>query len=237
MRLNDIFLVGTGALGALSTNHAGFDVGSGRDPAEGIVADSAEFDSASEVGFQITGSGPAAGEDYSQLVSTGPVASSAAKLLVHVSPPSPESTTCPTLRRGQTYTFISTTGALSGSFANAPEGGAEIEARFAKAYNQPPRPLRIAYHRVGATQTVTGTVEAAAQEEQEARERREAQEHRKDRNGKPKPARKPRNANVGKRANARKPKPGNRPRRSARCKAAAQKRYGSHSRRRRGRRR
>jgi hypothetical protein len=176
-RLENIFLIGAGALGALSTGHATLDVGSATDPAEGIFADSAEFDAASEVDFQITGPGAAAGEDYSQLLSPGPIALGDATLHVHVSPPSTQAA-CPTLRRGQTYTFVSAGAALAGSFANAPEGGPELEVEFAKACGQAPRPMRIAYHRAGATQTVTGTVEGAAQEEQEARERREAQEAR-----------------------------------------------------------
>ncbi len=175
VRLEDIFMIGAGALGALSTDHATLNIGSATVPAEGIVADSAEFDAASEVDFQITGPGATAGEDYSQLLSTGPIALGDATLHVRVSPPSSKAS-CPTLRRGQTYTFVSTGATLSGSFANAPEGGPELEVEFPKACGQASRPMRIAYQRAGATQTVTGTVEAAAQEEQQARERREAQE-------------------------------------------------------------
>lgn len=52
--LNHIFLIGSGAFGALSTNHAELDIGSASEKAEGIIADSATFDSGSEVGFQIT---------------------------------------------------------------------------------------------------------------------------------------------------------------------------------------
>ncbi len=186
--LNHIFLIGNGAFGALSTNHAELDVGSASEPAGGIFADSATLDSGSEVGFQITGEGDTAGEDYSLLESSGPIELGNATLFVKVLPPK-QHAECPSLRRGQTYTFVSTTGQLSGSFANAPEGGREIEVGFAKECDKSPRPMRIEYHETGATETVTGTVEAAAREEelqeeherqvaQEAKEHKEAQEHR-----------------------------------------------------------
>jgi hypothetical protein len=187
--LSHIFLIGSGAFGALSTNHAALDIGSATYPAEGIVADSATFASGSEVGVQITGSGDTAGEDYSQLESAGPIELGSSKLLVNVLPPE-AGKACPSLRRGQTYTFVSTTGKLSGSFANAPAGGPEIEIGFAKSCDESSRPMRISYDTTGATETVTGTVEAAAKEKelrelheeeerhvaQEAKEHKEAQE-------------------------------------------------------------
>lgn len=182
--LSHIFLVGSGAFGALSTNHAALDIGSATDPAEGIVADSATFDSGSEVGFQITGPGDTVGRDYSQLESAGPIELGGSTLLVNVLPPE-EHKACPSPHRGQTYTFVSTTGKLSGSFTNAPEGGPEIDVSFAKECHESPRPMRISYDTTGATETVTGTVEAAAketelQEEHErqvAQEAKEAEEH------------------------------------------------------------
>ncbi len=183
--LNHVFFIGSGAFGALSTYHAELDIGSATEEAEGIIADSAKFDSGSEVGFQITGAGDTAGEDYSLLESTGPVELGGSTLFVEVLTSGGSS--CPSLHRGQTYTFVSTTGKLSGSFANAPEGGPEIEVGFAKECHESPRPMRIEYHTSGATETVTGTVEAAAKEKelqeeherqvaQEAKENKEAQE-------------------------------------------------------------
>ncbi len=183
--LNHIFLIGSGAFGALSTNHAELDIGSASDPAGGIFADSATFDRGSEVGFQITGEGNAAGEDSSLLESTGPIELGGSTLLVHVLK---GQASCPSLHRGQTYTFVSTPGQLSGSFANAPEGGPEIQIEFEETCREPSLPMRIEYHRTGAKETVTGTVEAAAKEQelqeehdrqvaQEAKEHKEAQEH------------------------------------------------------------
>jgi hypothetical protein len=172
--VNHIFLIGSGAFGALSTNHAELDVGRGEDPAEGIAADSATFDSDSEIGFQIAGAGSAAGQDYSQLISTGPVELGGSTMIAQVL--EPEVGSCPSLHPGQTYTFVSTTGELSGTFANAPEGGPEIPISFAKSCDLSPRSMQIVYHRSGVTETVTGTVEAKAKEEQEAHEHDEAQE-------------------------------------------------------------
>jgi hypothetical protein len=175
--LNHIFLIGGGALGALNTNEAELDIGNASDPAGGIFADSATLDRGSEVGFQIAGADDTADKDYSQLTSTGPIELGGSDLFVEVLPPEEEAE-CPTPSRGQTYTFVSTTGLLSGSFANAPEGGPEIEVDFAKECDQSPRPMRIEYHETGTTETVTGTVEAAAKEKelQEEHERQVAQE-------------------------------------------------------------
>ena len=91
--LNHIFLIGSGAFGALSTNNATLDVGSGRDPAEGIIADSATFDSGSAIDFQIAGAGDTAGEDYSQLESDGSINLGGSTLSVGVL--HPEGSSCP----------------------------------------------------------------------------------------------------------------------------------------------
>jgi hypothetical protein len=130
-------------------------VGAGH-PTSGIQASSATFDAASEVDFEITGSGTTADSDYGQLSAGGPIALDGASLGVLVAPTS--GTSCPTPSPGQTYTFVSTTGTLSGSFGNAPEG-TEIPVRFSNVCaSQPSVHLRIAYHKSGGTQTVTGTV-------------------------------------------------------------------------------
>jgi hypothetical protein len=164
----------TGAVGPLTTDDAELDVGSGLKPAEALEAPSVKLDSASRLGVEISGAGTAARQDYSQLLSHGSIDLENASIEVVVHPPE-EGKPCPTLVPGTTYTFISTTGALSGSFANAPEHGAEIPIRFAQACSQASHKLRIAYHENGATKTVTGTVDAEAKEtqEQEAKEKQE----------------------------------------------------------------
>jgi hypothetical protein len=104
--------------------------------------------------------------DYSQLVSQGPIELAGA-IVVAVSKPS-EKALCPVLAEGSTYTFISTTGTLSGTFANAPEKGPGISIDFAKnCVAQSAKDIRIHYNRSGGTETVTGTVEEAKERQEE----------------------------------------------------------------------
>jgi hypothetical protein len=164
--LSHIFFIGSGEVGALRTNDAELAVGNGNYPAEGIEADSAIFDRASEVTFQITHAGTSAGTDYSQLVSTGAIELGGSSLEVRVGPPS-EGQPCPALSPGQEFTLISTTGTLSGAFGNALEGS-EIPIEFAKACTKESQTMQISYSESGGTQTVIGTVEAAKKKEEEA---------------------------------------------------------------------
>jgi hypothetical protein len=148
-------MLGSGSVGALTTSDAEIGVGAGN-PTGGIEAQRATLDAGSEVEFEITGAGMTADSDYGQFSSGGSVALGGATIGVFVAPVSGAS--CPTPSPGRTYTFISTTGSLSGSFGNAPEG-TEIPVRFSKSCaTRPLVHLRIAYHRSGGTQTVTGTV-------------------------------------------------------------------------------
>jgi hypothetical protein len=166
VELRHIYFEGTGAVGSLATDDATVVVGSGSDPTGGLDASSARFDSDSGALFRIMGSGTTAQVDYSQLASDGPVAL-AGVIAVVVGKPS-EAASCPVLTVGQKYTFVSTTAALSGTFANAPEGGPEITIDYAKNCNRQPQTMRVGYARTGGTETVTGTVEAQAKEKQEA---------------------------------------------------------------------
>jgi hypothetical protein len=156
--LSHIGFVGSGSLGALATVDSEFLIGNGQYPEEGIRTASATFDSESNVVFSISGPNTVAGGDYSELVSSGAVELGGAKLAAVVAPPS-EGKGCPSLSPGDQYTLVSSAGALSGSFANAPEG-AEIPLVFAKGCQQIHQFLKIAYNRTGPTQTVTGTVVA-----------------------------------------------------------------------------
>lgn len=157
--LSHIFLIGSGAMGALSTDDAELDVGASY-PAEGIETDSATFDGASKVSFQITHAGTSAGVDNSELTSTGPIELGDASLQVNVGQ------SCPTLSPGEEYTFISTSRALTGTFGNAAQGS-EIPIKFAKACSNGPQTIQIDYHESGGTQTVTGTVEGAKKKQEE----------------------------------------------------------------------
>jgi hypothetical protein len=158
--LRHIFFAGTGAVGALRAEGSTLDIGSRQEPAEGIQASSASFDPASAALFEITGSGSTPLQDYSQLSTAGSV-SLAGTIGVLVEPPRSKAP-CPVLAAGSTYTFVSSAGALSGAFANAPEGGPEISISYGKACSQLAQTMRIAYHRGAGTETVTGTVEEAA---------------------------------------------------------------------------
>lgn len=155
VELRNIYFEGAGAVGALTADNSTLAVGTGAQPAEGIEASTAKLDSNSGVIFEISGSGTTAQVDYSQLASSGPVSlngSSVGVVVVSVSG------SCPELVAGRTYSFISTTGGLSGSFGSVPEG-AELPLTYAKGCaQQTSKHLQVAYHESGGTQTVTGTV-------------------------------------------------------------------------------
>jgi outer membrane biosynthesis protein TonB len=172
--LRNIYFTGTGAVGALSTRNSTLIVGNESIPAEGIEAAAVQLDPETATGFEVLGSGATARTDYSQLTASGPV-ELAGPLLVIVSKPQGKGAICPTLTPGEKLTLVSTTGGLSGAFSDAPEGGPELPISFAKACSHSSQTMRISYNRTGGTETVTGTVEAAAKERQEteANEQRE----------------------------------------------------------------
>ncbi len=162
VKLSHILFSGSGEVGPLTTNGAELDVGTESGYAGGIEAASVKLDSSSKVTFQITGAGTLAWEDYSQLLAKeeGAIGLGSAKIAVDVGPPS-EGSACPILAAGQTYTFVSTAGMLSGSFANASESGAEIPITFAKSCGSISQKMQITYHESGGTQTVTGVIPMA----------------------------------------------------------------------------
>jgi len=160
VNLRQVFFGGTGAVGALAMNSATLDVGSETEPTEGLETSSLKLDSTSGVIFEIMGSGTTPLLDYSQLVSGGPV-ELAGEIGVVVGKPT-EKASCPVLTAGQKYTFLSTTGTLSGSFSDALESGPEISIDFSKSCSHSPQTMRIGYNRSGGTETVTGTVEEEA---------------------------------------------------------------------------
>jgi hypothetical protein len=163
--LSNIFFSGAGTIGALSADNSTLHVGYETDPAEGIRASSVKLGANAAVLFNIVSSGTTAQADYSQLVSEGPLELGGVVGVV-VSKPT-KTASCPVLVPGATYTLLSTTGNLSGTFANAPEGGPEITVYFSEECSHPSQSMRIGYDRNGSTETVTGTVEAKAKEEKE----------------------------------------------------------------------
>jgi hypothetical protein len=171
IELSHIFFFGYGEVGPLSTSASELGVGMSEYPTQRIEAASVTLDPSSRVVFHVTGDGTAPGGDFSQLASKGSVSLDDSKVLIEAG----TEKSCPLLTPGETFTFITTPGALTGEFANAPAGGTEIPLTYSKSCNGS-QTMRIAYHESGGTDTVTGTVEAAAKEQQEARERQEAKE-------------------------------------------------------------
>ncbi|HEV3048050.1 MAG TPA: hypothetical protein VGY13_11910 [Solirubrobacteraceae bacterium] len=154
--LRQIFFAGIGATGPLTADDSTLVVGSGFEPAESLEAASVGLSPSTALVFEITGSGAIADVDYSQLLSHGAVELDNAEIGV-VAHPGEEGAPCPTVTPGEQFTFISTSGALTGAFANAPEGGAEIPIHFEGCGST--HTMQIAYRRTGGTETVTGTVE------------------------------------------------------------------------------
>lgn len=162
VKLSHILFSGSGEVGPLTTDGAELDIGNESKAAGGIEAASVKLDSGSKVTFQITGTSMVAWEDYSQLLAKeeGAIELGGANIGINVGPPS-QGKACPILAAGQTYTFVSTTGTLSGSFGNASESGAEIPITFAKSCGSISQKMQITYHESGGTQTVTGTIPMA----------------------------------------------------------------------------
>ncbi len=159
VRLAHVFFFGSGEVGALETEAATLAIGSGETPAGRLEAASVALDGATGVEFEVHGTGGPAGTGYSQLTARGAVSLSSATLVVMVPK---EGATCSPLPLLQTYTLVSTSGELTGTFGNAPEG-AEIPVDFASGCgSMPSQKLWIAYDRSGATKTVTATVAGSA---------------------------------------------------------------------------
>jgi hypothetical protein len=115
LTVDHVYLNGRGAVGPLASATALVSVGPSLPPSVFHVA-SATFDGFSEVVFWIEGTGTTAGTNYSQLTSTGDVALGGARLLIG------EGDGCPDLPIGNSYTLVSTTGAVNGTFAGLPDG-------------------------------------------------------------------------------------------------------------------
>ncbi len=158
VELSHVFFFGSGELGPLTTSDAELDVGAGLEPTGGLEAPSVTLDAGSTVTFEIVGKEAVPYVDYSQLSSEGTIDLANSTIGIEVDPPS-EGKSCPELVTGQTYTFVSTTGALSGAFANAPEHGADIPITSAAGCKATSQEMRISYNESGGTQTVTATVE------------------------------------------------------------------------------
>jgi hypothetical protein len=175
LKLEHIFAIGRGSIGRLETLDSTLAVG-GALVTAGIQAAGAKLDPGSELSFEITKTGILAQIDYSQFTAAGAVALGGADIAVTVGDEAAGQEACPTLTPGQTFTFLSTTGGLTGSFANAPESGPEIVTQPRPICKGKSQTIKIRYHESGGIETVTGTVEASTGEGQEGKERQEAKE-------------------------------------------------------------
>jgi hypothetical protein len=131
---------------------------------EGVLGlPSLSLDATSILGPQIRVQGTQPGTDYDQITSTGTVALGGAVLqlesLSGEAGPVYHEEGCPSPPVGQVYTLISTTGSLTGTFSNAPNGDTVV------AYCPPSvtvgEPIaysyRINYNAAGSPKTVTAT--------------------------------------------------------------------------------
>ena len=150
-------LVADGDFGPLALTGSGLQVGSTQLPAGTATAGAVTLDRRSSAFFSLPGHGLAAGNDYSQLRSTGTVALGGAHLAISAGSGT-LGATCPTPAMGTVYTLVSTTGTLSGTF-DVPRGNVvTLGGVFPACTGAVPFALRIDYHASGSPQTVTGTV-------------------------------------------------------------------------------
>jgi hypothetical protein len=143
-------LQGSGTIGPLTSTAAAVRIGGGLAPRT-LQAASATFDAQSTTAFFIHSTGTTAGTDYSRLTSTGNVALAGGLQVVNFDQ------TCPTLALGTAYTLVSTTGALTGTYAGVADGDT-ISITPSGACPATTRLLRIDYARATSPRTVTATV-------------------------------------------------------------------------------
>ena len=146
LTLNHVYFPANGAAVGPLVAH-GSEIGVGYVAPATLHAASASFDSTSEVGFDILGPGSRAGTDYAQLTSPGPISLGSTTLDLFAGGPGCH------LPTGEVLTLVSTAGALTGAFGNAPNG-----ATIGGPNTECGIKYRINYHEAGSPQTVTATV-------------------------------------------------------------------------------
>jgi len=159
----DAVFGGAGTTGPVSLSGSDLAAGVPESPAGTLqVNGGITLDSSSALTVPIVGAGTTAGTDYGQVTSTGGVALDGATLQVE------EAGSCPVPALGTTYTLLSTTGTLSGTFSS-PSGGAlpndaTVPLAVASGSNCAPATdaLQIAYNTTASPATVTATVVAAS---------------------------------------------------------------------------
>jgi hypothetical protein len=122
VNLADVTVAAPGSVtfGPLASTGAQLDAGHGSTPdAILTVSGGVTLDSASALEMFIDQPGTTPGTDYSQIKANGPVSLAGTLMLLG---PGQGANTCPALNQGDVYTLITTTGALSGTFSDAPDG-------------------------------------------------------------------------------------------------------------------
>jgi len=118
--IKDAMLVGDNStFGPLSSSGGIIAVGQGGSPVGTVTVNGGvTLDSASSLQFVIAGSGTTAGTDYSQLTASGTVNLEGARLALSAV----NAGGCVTLTAGDSYTLVTTTGSLLGTFAGVSNG-------------------------------------------------------------------------------------------------------------------
>jgi hypothetical protein len=129
-----------------------------------IQVPSASFDSTSLIESTIDNRGTTVGADYDPIMASGPVDLGGAALELKASiQPTLQTGECPAPTKGATYTLVSTTGSLTGTFADAANGSTAMETEcltvgtHGEVLKDESYPFRIAYNTGSEPQTVTVT--------------------------------------------------------------------------------
>jgi hypothetical protein len=149
--LSDAGIFGTGAVGALTSDGGAVSPGY---PTGSLAVDGSAMFANDSVFQPLIGGAP--GTDSSELTANGQVSLGSNTDLDIQSTDTDNS--CPTLTTGTTYTLISTTGTISGTFADA----ASNELVSMDCTGSPVPKLWIEFHTTGSPETVTATVAGPA---------------------------------------------------------------------------
>jgi hypothetical protein len=154
--VTDAAISGVGTLGALTTT--GADVSPGLNGAGALATASATLDSGSRVDFVVGSTGTTPGISNSELTSTGAVDLASAHLNTTFGTP----TDCVVPVPGSTYTVVSTTGAVTGTFTdgagNPLPQGALVPITTAAGCSPSSDSFQVSYNTSAAPETVTLTV-------------------------------------------------------------------------------
>ena len=154
--VTDAQIAGVGGLGALTTN--GADVSPGLNGAGVLATTSTTLDGASRVDFTVGATGTTPGVSNSELTSTGAVDLASAHLNTTFGTP----TNCVVPVPSDTYTVVSTTGAITGAFTDAAGNplpqGATVPITTATGCPPSVDSLQVSYNASASPETVTLTV-------------------------------------------------------------------------------